>query len=137
MFFLFQGLDEYRSKLAEINREHSNLQSSLNEWRFRFRAEQRNFLLMVGIKYAAVLFLLLAGSFIILGKAANFIFFALVVLYFVVRSEETNKVTYYAGLGLAVLASVMEIQKYKALIWFNTASGLFLVCQLLGFLEII
>lgn len=87
-----QGLSEYRSKLAQINREHGNLQASLNEWRFRFRAEQRNFLLLVGLKYACVLVLLLVASFVVLGKAANFLFFALVVLYFVIRSEETNKV---------------------------------------------
>ena len=92
--FSLQGLDEYRSKLAQVHREHSNLQSSLNEWRYRFRAEQRNLLLLVGMKYAAVLFLLLAGSFVVLGKAANFLFFALVVLYFVIRSEETNRVSW-------------------------------------------
>ena len=64
-------------------------------------------------------------------------FFAMVTIYYVVRSEETNKPTYYIGLGLGLIAAFMEIQKYKALIWFNTGSGLFLICQLLGFLEMV
>lgn len=38
---------------------------------------------------------------------------------------------------MAVLVAVMEMQKYNAMIWFNTVSGLFLICQLLGFLDII
>ena len=132
-----QNLSQYRSRLAEIDRQHQDLQTQLTEWRFRFRAEQRNFLLLVGIKYAFLLLVLLGVAFVILGKAANFLFFAVVFVYLVVKSEETNHFRYYAALGVGVLAMLVEWQKATGLLFFNTGAAVFLICKFLGFLEII
>ena len=130
-------MNEYRRQLSQIDRDHQELQSELSEWRFRFRAEQRNFLLLAGIKYFVLLLTLIAICFFILGKAANFLFFSLISIFAVVKAEETNNVRYYAVVAMAIVAIVMEIQAYSGLIMFNTSSAIFLTIQFLGFLEII
>jgi len=132
-----QSLVEYRQQLSQIDRDHQELESELNEWHFRLRAEQRNFFLLAGLKYFVLMLVLLAACFLILGKAANFLFFALISIFIVAKAEETNKARYYVALSLAVCAMVMEFQKYNGLVAFNTGSAIFLSVQFLGFLEII
>lgn len=132
-----QSLVEYRQQLSQIDRDHQELESELSEWHFRLRAEQRNFLLLAGLKYFVLLLVLLAACFLILGKAANFLFFALITIFIVAKAEETNRARYYVALALAVCAMVMEFQKYSGLVAFNTGSTIFLSVQFLGFLEII
>lgn len=135
--FTFQGLSEYRRRLSVIDRDHQELESELSEWHFRLRAEQRNFLLLAGVKYFIVLLAILAGCFFILGKAANFLFFAIISIFMVAKAEETNKLRYYMGIALACMSMIMELQHYNGLMTFNTGSAIFLVIQFLGFLEII
>lgn len=132
-----QGLDGYRQQLKVIDREHQDLQSELSEWHLRFRAEQRNFLLLCGVRYAIIFLIVLTLAFLLLGKAANYLFYAVVTLYLVVKSEQTNGMRYYAGLGVAILAVMMEIQQCHGLVVFNVGAAVFSTFQFLGFLEII
>jgi hypothetical protein len=128
---------DYRSRLAHIDREHAELQSEMTEWHFRFRAEQRNFLLLAGVKYALIFLLGLAVCFFILGKAAKFLFFAAFFMFIAIKAEQTNNARYFAVLGVAIIAMVMEYQQHHGLIAFNTGATIFITIQFLGFLEII
>ena len=130
-------MDSYRQQLKAIDREHRDLQAELSEWHLKFRAEQRNFLLLCGVKYALIFLIILTLAFLLLGKAANYLFYAVVTLYLVVKSEQTNSLRYYAGLGVAILAAAMEIQKCHGLVVFNVGAAIFSTFQFLGFLEII
>ena len=129
-------MDDYRKELAQIDKEHRQLQANLTEWRHRFRAEQTNFLLLIGLRRAAIAICLLAIAFFFLGKAANFLIFAMIVLYLVVKSEETNQLKYYAGIGLAVAAMLVEYEKHYGMAVYNLMACVMITLNFLGFIEV-
>jgi len=131
------NLQEYRKQLAVVDSDHRDLQTELSDWKYRFRAEQRNFLLLAGVKYALLFMICLGLAFVILGKAANFMFFAAITLFLVVKAEKGNNARYYAGMLLAVLAAVMEYQGYSGLVCFNTGAAAMATIQFAGVMDII
>ena len=79
---------------------------------------------------------ILAISFFFLGKAANFMIFAMIFMYLVIKSEETNAFKYYAGIGLGVAAMFIEYEKYYGMAIFNLLSCILIGLSYLGFVEL-
>ena len=84
----------------------------------------------------ALFLLLLAIAFIFLGKALNYIVFATIFMYLVVRSEEQNAFRYYAGMFLGVVAMVMELEKHQGMAVFNTGGCSVLIAAYLGYVDV-
>ena len=120
----------------KIDDEHHHLQIELSDWKHKFRAEQRNFLLLIGLKRVAIVLLLLAIAFVFLGKALNYIVFASLFMYLVIRSEEDNAFRYYAGMFLGVVAMGLEIEKHSGMAVFNTGGCCVLTAAYLGYVDV-
>lgn len=131
----FQGLYAYRKELIKLNAEHINFQSELTKWRNNFRSEQINFLLLFGVKRISVFSIGILITLLIIGKTANFILFAVLFMYFVIKSEETNSKKYMAAIGIGVLAMFIEVQRQNGLIAFNGLSSMILCLCYLGFMD--
>jgi len=131
------SLNEYRKQLSVINVDHIELQSELKEWHFKFQAEQRNFLLICGLKYVLLTLIMLAATFYILGKAANFVFFSIIFIFLATKAETTKHMRYYLALTLAAIAMIMELQHHPGFIIFNVSSAIVVGTQILGFMQII
>ena len=71
-----------------------------------------------------------------LGKAANFLLFACIMLLLLYKSEETNERKYYCIMGIGILAMALEIQQQYGLAIFNTLSFVIVSLSATGFLDL-
>lgn len=95
------------------------LQLELSSWRHKFLAEQRNFLMYLGVRRVAPLLLLVVALLGVAGSWANVAMAIGLLLYTVHKLDRSSSLVVYALLVIGIGAAIAEYFKYPALVAFN------------------
>ena len=117
---VFQSLDTYREQLASIDSNHRQLQEELTEWKHKFAAEKRNFLLLFGPQKALTTLVVIVTIIFLIGKTASYILTASFLAVLLLKSQATASNIYTIALLVGGAAFWMEGQFHYALFCFNS-----------------